>query len=90
MLNVLLESGEYMEKTMEEWMDDASPFDLLNNKNYTTKEIKQERYDTCLGCKRLFMPTRTCRECNCFMSMKTWLKHASCPLGKWGPVSDDE
>lgn len=63
--------------------DDVTPLDLLDNHNYTTAEIRGERYDICLGCERLFKPTRTCKECGCFMAMKTWLKQASCPLGKW-------
>lgn len=68
----------------EEEMDSAKPWDLLDSNNYVTDEIREGRYKTCLGCERLFKPTRTCKECGCFMSLKTWLKHAECPLGKWG------
>jgi hypothetical protein len=71
---------------MSQEMDEAKPWDLLDSDNYTTEEIRGDRYKTCLGCERLFKPTRTCKECGCFMSLKTWLKHAECPLGKWGPV----
>lgn len=62
---------------------EVTPFDLLNSKNYTTEDIRNARYETCLGCEKLFKPTRTCKECGCFMVMKTWLKDATCPLGKW-------
>lgn len=64
--------------------DSVTPIDLLSGKNYTNAEIREERYKTCLGCERLFKPTRTCKECGCFMSLKTWLKDAECPIGKWG------
>jgi hypothetical protein len=83
-----------MEKLPHEMNDnehkDARPFDLLNSENYTTQEIRDSRYDICLGCDRLFKPARACKECNCFMSLKTWIKFASCPLGKWHSVMDVE
>jgi len=64
----------------------VTPLDLLNHKNYTTQEIRNERLDICKGCDRLFKPTRTCKECGCFMAAKTWLKESRCPLGKWDAV----
>lgn len=66
--------------------DDVNPLDLLGPGNYTNSEIRGGRLDICLGCERLFKPTRTCKECGCFMSLKTWLKEAHCPLDKWGSV----
>ena len=63
--------------------DDVTPMDLLSSDNYTTKDIRDSRLDICKGCDSLFAPTRTCKECGCFMALKTWLKDASCPLGKW-------
>lgn len=57
--------------------------DLLSKKNYVDRPTRNERYDICLGCERLFQPTKTCLECGCFASKKTWLKDAQCPLGKW-------
>lgn len=67
----------------EEAMDSVTPLDLLDSDNYTNKEERDRRYGICKGCDRLFKPTRTCKECGCFMSLKTWLKDATCPLGKW-------
>jgi hypothetical protein len=60
-----------------------SPIDLFNKKNYVDIEVRDARYDICLGCERLFQRTKTCKECGCFMNRKTWLKDAECPLGKW-------
>lgn len=68
--------------------DNVTPLDLLNSHNYTTEDIRQARYDICLQCPRLFKPTRTCKECGCFMALKTWLKDAHCPLGHWGGDSE--
>lgn len=70
--------------------NDVTPLDLINNNNYTTKEIRDSRYDVCLGCEELFKPTRTCKKCGCFMALKTWLKDAQCPINKWGQVEDVE
>jgi hypothetical protein len=67
----------------DEHAKQVSPFDLLSSENYTTKNIRDNRLDICKDCDRLFKPTRTCRECGCFMAAKTWLKDADCPLGKW-------
>lgn len=70
----------------EKDMDEARPWDLLDTNKYTTDEIRGVRYKICLDCERLISLTRTCKECGCFMSLKTWLKHAECPLGKWRQV----
>jgi len=64
----------------------ARPWDLLDNNRYTTEEIRNGRYEACLGCEKLIKLTRSCKECGCFMSLKTWLKDAECPIEKWGTV----
>lgn len=86
--NPFMENKETKKGTTTEEMTDEEhrnviPIDLLKSKNYTEKEIRDSRYEVCLGCPSLFKPTRTCKECGCFMSLKTWLKDATCPLGKW-------
>jgi hypothetical protein len=63
--------------------DSVTPLDLLNNKNYVEKSVRNERFDICKGCDYFFSLTGTCRSCGCFMGLKTWLKHASCPIDKW-------
>ena len=67
----------------DEHAEQVSPLDLLSSNNYTSKEHRAARLNVCRDCSSLFKPTRTCRECGCFMALKTWLKDASCPLGKW-------
>jgi len=63
--------------------DNVTPLDLLVASNYTDKATRDARFDICKGCERLFKPTRSCKECGCFMALKTWLIEATCPLGKW-------
>lgn len=73
-------------------MDDThdaqvTPLDLLTG-DYVDPGTRQDRLEACKQCPRLFQPTRTCRECLCFMSLKTWLKDATCPLSRWDRGAD--
>lgn len=48
------------------------------------KEITAaERMQICMDCEHLFKKTRQCKQCGCFMRIKTRMKNASCPIGKW-------
>lgn len=47
------------------------------------RELTEIRLKVCSDCPRLFKPTYTCKECGCFMKIKTKILGASCPLGKW-------
>lgn len=48
-----------------------------------SKELADSRYETCLGCDRFINLTKQCKECGCFMVVKTKLQHSVCPIGKW-------
>jgi hypothetical protein len=72
-----------MDKRTPEEMDNAKPWDLLINPDFTSQEIRNERLNICKGCDHLFKPTRTCKKCGCFMAAKTWLRKAYCPIGLW-------
>lgn len=62
----------------------VTPLDLLNPRTQTAEpEIAEERLEICKECPALFKPTYQCKECGCFMTAKTKLKLAKCPLGKW-------
>lgn len=37
---------------------------------------------TCKACDRYSAVTTQCKECGCLMSLKTWMKGNTCPLGK--------
>jgi hypothetical protein len=74
--------------------DAVRPWDLVNPKvKRVDEETQKYRYEThCLNCPFLIQATKTCKKCGCFMTEKTKLAHASCPIGKWGAVtvSQDE
>jgi hypothetical protein len=44
---------------------------------------RDERYETCKHCPELIPDSNRCAQCGCFMVAKTWIKAATCPLGKW-------
>lgn len=47
------------------------------------EDIVQGRMSICEICPELLPTTKTCKKCGCFMTMKTRLNMASCPLSKW-------
>jgi hypothetical protein len=47
------------------------------------KPFHEIRLNICKACPRLFKPTMQCKECGCFMRIKTRMKSQSCPIGKW-------
>ena len=64
----------------------ARPWDLFNkNLGRVENTIQEERMAICNACPKL-LPTGNCMECGCFMSQKTKLPNAECPLHKWGQV----
>lgn len=65
----------------------ARPWDLFNkNLGRVQTEVADERMAICRECPNLNSVTGTCKECGCFMSAKSKLPNASCPIGKWGQV----
>lgn len=59
-------------------------FDVINpNKLETSAEEADSRYSICLSCPELINITKQCKKCGCFMAVKTKLKYAKCPIGKW-------
>mgnify|MGYP007086126498 FL=1 len=70
--------SEYKEK------NGVTPLDLLNPATrQTTDEVSSARFDTCKACEFLTAHTNRCQKCGCFMTVKTKLEAAKCPLGKW-------
>ena len=46
-------------------------------------ELIEDRLAICNQCEWLRKTSQRCRKCGCFMTLKTTLKQAKCPLGKW-------
>lgn len=63
--------------------NNVTPIDLLNRNNYIEKVESDKRMQTCLGCEHLIKLTHQCKKCGCLMNLKTKLKDATCPIGKW-------
>ena len=68
----------------KENLGDTRPWDLLNPKTeYADEKTSETRFDICKLCPELISLTSQCKKCGCFMALKTKIKAASCPLGKW-------
>lgn len=62
----------------------STPLDLLNPKTKMANFEKSEmRMSLCLDCPELFKPSKQCKQCGCFMEIKTKIDSSKCPLGKW-------
>ena len=62
----------------------VTPLSLLNPKTRTVDDnFANQRLDICKLCPEFFSITGQCKKCGCFMSVKTKLESAKCPLGKW-------
>jgi hypothetical protein len=70
--------------------DPVRPWDLINPKiGRVDDDVYKYRYEEhCLNCPFLIGATKTCIKCGCFMTEKSKLPHASCPIGKWGAIQD--
>jgi hypothetical protein len=64
----------------------ARPWDVFVAKNKVAPEVAFERYEICKSCPELIQATKTCKKCGCFMTAKTKIAHAFCPIGKWHAV----
>jgi hypothetical protein len=62
----------------------VKPWDLLNpNEPRSEEDLKKERLAICVICPEYISRTDQCKKCGCIMRLKTKLKNAECPLGKW-------
>lgn len=63
---------------------ETRPWDLINpNTNWASEEVAISRFETCKSCPELIKISNQCKKCGCFMTVKTKLEQAKCPLGKW-------
>ena len=53
------------------------------NKFFVPNEIYEERMSICKSCVFYFKPTGTCKDCGCFMKIKSRLATMSCSQRKW-------
>jgi hypothetical protein len=62
----------------------VTPLALLNPATKKSSEdLAESRINICLECPELIKLTAQCKKCGCFMSAKTKMQAAKCPIGKW-------
>ena len=61
----------------------ARPWHLIHKENYVSDSVASQRLDICSTCPEFIKLTTQCKKCGCVMKLKTLLKNADCPLGKW-------
>ena len=47
------------------------------------KQLIEERLAICNNCPWLQKNLMKCRQCGCYMKLKSTLRQAKCPLGHW-------
>ena len=68
----------------KENLGSTRPWDFIDpNTEYAEESLSQERYSICAACPEFMKSTKQCKKCGCFMALKTKLKDAECPIGKW-------
>ena len=69
---------EYKEK------NGVTPLDFLNPKTKIAEsEHSNAMYEICKECPEFIQISKQCKQCGCFMNLKTKLENARCPIGKW-------
>jgi len=62
----------------------VTPLDMLSPQTIkASNELAEQRFDICKTCPELIQLTKQCKKCGCFMTAKTRLQAAKCPIGKW-------
>lgn len=71
-------------KQYKENLGETRPWDMIDpNVVRASDELAEERFSICQSCPELIKLTHQCKKCGCFMSAKTKIEKATCPLGKW-------
>lgn len=84
--NVIADGVQMSKSRWEQYKEKngVTPLDLLNPKTRpANEEESNQRFDICKACPELISATKQCKQCGCFMAIKTKLADARCPLGKW-------
>ena len=69
---------QQVEEPVQEQAEQETESEFLSNKETRA----EERMAICRECPEL-RALNNCRQCGCFMNIKTRIYSASCPLGKW-------
>lgn len=59
------------------------PVDIFDDTvEKVSNDERKKRIVICISCEKN-EPVNCCSECGCWVSAKTWVKNANCPLNKW-------
>jgi len=50
---------------------------------FISEEKREKRLEVCRRCVEYNATLYQCRECGCFLKIKSLLKNQKCPKGKW-------
>ena len=64
----------------------VGPWSVLRESNRIGWKEREQRLNICRECDKLIKATFQCSECGCFMKIKTRIKDAECPIGKWWAI----
>ena len=65
-------------------LGDTRPWDLFNSSVEKADDtLSTQRMDICQKCPEFIAMTSQCKQCGCFMKLKTKLLQAKCPIGHW-------
>ncbi len=74
-------------KTIKDNLSDPNavkPWQILDpDTEWLDDEARNSRYDICKKCPEFLVLTTQCKQCGCIMKIKTGMKMATCPIGKW-------
>ena len=54
------------------------------------KPYYEIRMDICKKCEYLIPYVNRCKQCGCFMDLKTKIKNVRCPLSLWVEVNENK
>ena len=82
---MILSMGDSNEKPQEPLEQKQVQFiDLFNPRQpRSDQELIEARLAICSSCEFLKKKRMQCMKCGCYMKLKSTLKQASCPVGKW-------
>lgn len=70
---------------MDEVLSEQQAADIAavcDEEQRTTGAVAGARVAICKACDRM-TPEMMCLECGCSVPTKTWIRIATCPIGKW-------
>ena len=69
--------------TAEELLQQKKELEEPPSQWLVESEVSNQRYAICQSCDNFNSLTTICKECHCFMIVKTKLQAATCPINKW-------